>query len=109
MEMAKLNEYLTRALSDPMPDQRQDEEIVVVDQPEPMPRPAAEAKRREIDAEYALEHPVRCLGCGETVSNLKAVRLLRTRVNFTSTLPRRGRVVVCPLCYAMVPAELTNF
>lgn len=71
--------------------------------------PPAEQPRREIDAEYALEHPVRCLACGETVSTLKAVRLLRTRVNFTSTLPRRGRVVVCPICYAMVPAELTNF
>ena len=62
-----------------------------------------------IEAEYSLESPVRCPACGETVSTLKAVRLLRVHVNFTSTLPRRGRVVVCPRCYVMVPAELTNF
>ena len=30
-------------------------------------------------------------------------------VNFTSTLPRRGRVMACPVCLAVIPAELTNF
>jgi predicted RNA-binding Zn-ribbon protein involved in translation (DUF1610 family) len=65
--------------------------------------------RDKIEAEYALEWPVRCPSCGETISRLKAVRLLRTQVNFTSTLPRRGRVVVCPNCYVVLPAELTNF
>jgi hypothetical protein len=30
-------------------------------------------------------------------------------VNFTSTLPRRGRVMTCPQCLAVIPAELTNF
>jgi hypothetical protein len=38
----------------------------------------------------------------------QAVRLLRDQVNFTSTLPRRGRVVACPICRAILPAELTN-
>ena len=61
------------------------------------------------EAEYALETPVRCPACGELVTSLKAVRLIRTRVNFTSTLPRRGRVVACPHCLAILPAELTNF
>ena len=63
----------------------------------------------KIDAEYSLECPVRCPACGDTVSSLKAVRLLRAHVNFTSTLPRRGRLVVCPNCLAVVPAELSNF
>ena len=63
----------------------------------------------KIDAEYSLECPVRCPACGDTVSSLKAVRLLRAYVNFTSTLPRRGRLVVCPNCLAIVPAELSNF
>jgi hypothetical protein len=63
----------------------------------------------KIDAEYSLECPVRCPACGDTVSTLKAVRLLRAHVNFTSTLPRRGRLVVCPNCLAVVPAELSNF
>jgi hypothetical protein len=63
----------------------------------------------KIDAEYSLECPVRCPSCGDTISALKAVRLLRAHVNFTSTLPRRGRLVVCPNCLAVVPAELSNF
>jgi CheY-like chemotaxis protein len=62
-----------------------------------------------IEAEYTLETPVRCPSCGERVVTLKAVRLIRARVNFTSTLPRRGRVAACPHCLAIVPVELTNF
>ena len=61
------------------------------------------------EAEYTLECPVKCSACGERMSSVKAVRLLRTQVNFTSTLPRRGRMVVCPHCLAALPAELTNF
>jgi CheY-like chemotaxis protein len=63
----------------------------------------------KIDAEYTLETPVRCPACGERISTLKAVRMIRAQVNFTSTLPRRGRVIACPCCLAIVPAELTNF
>jgi len=61
------------------------------------------------EAEYELESPVKCPACGERIASLKAVRLVRSQVNFTSTLPRRGRVIVCPNCLAIVPAELTNF
>lgn len=60
------------------------------------------------DAVYRLETPVKCPHCGEIVSTLRAVRMLRDQVNFTSTLPRRGRVMACPLCKAILPAELTN-
>lgn len=60
------------------------------------------------DAVYRLETAVKCPSCGEAISTLKAVRLLREQVNFTSTLPRRGRVVACPVCLAVLPAELTN-
>jgi CheY-like chemotaxis protein len=63
----------------------------------------------KIEAEYTLESPVRCPSCGENIKTLKAVRLVRAQVNFTSTLPRRGRVMTCPHCLAVVPAELTNF
>jgi CheY-like chemotaxis protein len=63
----------------------------------------------KIEAEYLLECPVRCPSCGETVTSVKAVRLLRSHVNFTSTLPRRGRLVVCPHCVTVMPAELSNF
>jgi CheY-like chemotaxis protein len=63
----------------------------------------------KIDAEYTLECAVRCPACGERITSLKAVRLVRAQVNFTSTLPRRGRIVACPHCLAVIPAELTNF
>jgi response regulator of citrate/malate metabolism len=61
------------------------------------------------EVEYTLETPVKCSACGERITMVKAVRLLRSHVHFTSTLPRRGRVVVCPHCLAAIPAELTNF
>jgi CheY-like chemotaxis protein len=67
------------------------------------------ANDAKIEAEYTLETPVRCPACGERIATLKAVRLIRAQVNFTSTLPRRGRVLACPHCLAVIPAELTNF
>lgn len=86
---------------------------------QPVRRPAKPVKTSEpvevsaqptrSDAMYQLESPVRCPHCDERISSLKAVRLLRTQVNFTSTLPRRGRVLTCPSCLAVLPAELTNF
>lgn len=71
--------------------------------------PETPARLPNSEAVYRLESPVRCPQCGETISSLRAVRLLRTEVNFTSTLPRRGRILVCPCCQTIVPAELTNF
>ncbi len=71
--------------------------------------PGAVAARDTSDAIYRLETAVRCPQCGESIYTLQAVRLLRTQVNFTSTLPRRGRVLICPSCTAIVSAELTTF
>ena len=68
-----------------------------------------ESLEKGIEAEYTLEHPVRCAACRERVNTLKAVRVMRSKVNFTSTLPRRGRILVCPRCLAIMPAELGNF
>ncbi len=76
---------------------------------EPILQDDTQRPEDKTDAEYSLETPVRCPACGERVDMLKAVRLIRARVNFTSTLPRRGRVLACPHCLAIVPAELTNF
>lgn len=73
------------------------------------PPPLESAPGSSSDAEYRLESAVKCPQCGEAISTLRAVRLLRTHVNFTSTLPRRGRVLTCPSCFTIVPAELTNF
>ena len=68
------------------------------------PRPT-----RDMEAEYMLEYPARCPGCQEELRTLQVVRLLRMRVNFTSTLPRRGRVLVCPRCRLILSAELAGF
>jgi hypothetical protein len=63
---------------------------------------------REGEAEYTVEYPVNCPYCGEDVESLRVVRLLRTKVNFTSTLPRRGRVLSCPHCHKIVSSELSG-
>jgi hypothetical protein len=59
------------------------------------------------EAEYALEHGALCPGCKETVNTVRVIRLLRIRVNFTSTLPRHGRVVICPNCRTILSASVT--
>jgi len=64
---------------------------------------------RNAEAEYALEYPCRCPHCGVVVNAVRVVRLLRTKVNFTSTLPRRGRAITCPACNKVLSAELSGF
>lgn len=58
------------------------------------------------EAEYTLEIPARCPCCRATISGLLAIRLVRTRVSFISTLPRRGILMACPECRAVLPADL---
>lgn len=58
------------------------------------------------EAEYLLETPLKCNRCGNQISSVAIVRLLRVRVNFVSTLPRRGYVIVCPSCKGILSAEL---
>ena len=84
-------------------------ETPMAEDPELEAAEIAASNDSKIEAEYTLETPVRCPACGERIAALKAVRLVRAQVNFTSTLPRRGRVIACPHCLAIVPAELTNF
>jgi hypothetical protein len=62
----------------------------------------------DAEATYALETQVRCSACTEMISEVRVVRMLRTRVNFTSTLPRRGRVLACPRCLSVISGELGN-
>jgi uncharacterized protein YbaR (Trm112 family) len=57
---------------------------------------------------YTLEEPVRCPHCREPIRTLQVVRLKRAQVSFTSTLPRGGRVIVCPQCERILSAELTT-
>ncbi len=63
----------------------------------------------DFDAEYAIESPLSCPHCKATISTVQVLRLVRTRVNFISMLPRRGYVVVCPSCHQILSAELGGF
>lgn len=71
-----------------------------------MPQQPEPAPNASYDAEYALESSVPCPTCKADVSTLHVVRLLRTKVNFTSTLPRRGHVILCPACRRIISATL---
>jgi len=58
------------------------------------------------EAEYALEAPVSCPQCRQEIQAVHVVRLLRSRVNFTSTLPRKGHIILCSSCRAILSANL---
>jgi hypothetical protein len=60
----------------------------------------------EAEAEYALERAVTCPACSATVKKFNVVRTLRTKVNFTSNLPRRGYAILCPECDAVLSANI---
>ena len=64
------------------------------------------AEDTEIEATYALERPVKCPSCSAIVRELHVVRALRTQVNFTSNLPRRGHAILCPSCEAVLSASI---
>ena len=59
-------------------------------------------------ATYTLEMAVRCPHCDEAIRTIRIVGLARSQVAFTSTLPRKGRVAVCPECNAILPVELSG-
>ena len=60
----------------------------------------------KLEAVYRLEAWIRCANCREAIDTVGVVRLLRTRVNFTSGLPRRGYLAVCPRCRTAIPADV---
>ncbi len=68
-----------------------------------MDEPLAE---HDVEAEFTLESPVLCPHCGKRIESVQVVRLLRTKVNFVSTLPRRGQVMTCPQCHVILSGSL---
>ena len=60
----------------------------------------------DCEAEYQLESAVKCNQCNQMFETVQVIRLLRKKVNFTSSLPRRGYLVVCPNCQTVVPAVI---
>ena len=61
---------------------------------------------REIEAEFTLESAAVCPHCSEKIQSLLVVRILRTKVNFVSSLPRRGQVMLCPKCQVILTGSL---
>lgn len=59
-------------------------------------------------AVYTVEAPVVCPHCEAEVRAFRVLRLLRTHVSFTSTLPRKGYVITCPECRRLLSAELSG-
>jgi hypothetical protein len=61
-----------------------------------------------VGASYALEDAIGCPHCGEQLRTFRVIRVLRTQVSFTSTLPRKGYVIVCPQCARILSAALAG-
>jgi hypothetical protein len=74
----------------------------------PAAPPASARAPSGAGAMYALESSVRCPQCENDIRTLKVLRVLRTQVSFTSTLPRKGYVIVCPECDHLLSAELSG-
>ena len=87
------------------PDDEPDEEAYEIE----LPSEAGE----EIPAEwhrgavYTLELAARCPYCLVPIRTVRVLKLKRTQAAFTSTVPRGGRVIVCPECDRILSAELT--
>ena len=61
---------------------------------------------RLVEAEFTLESAALCPHCREMIDSLLVVRILRTKVNFVSSLPRRGQVMLCPNCQVILTGAL---
>lgn len=59
-----------------------------------------------IEAEFVLEAAAVCPQCREDINRVQVVRMLRTKVNFVSSLPRRGQLLVCPKCRTTLGGSL---
>lgn len=71
--------------------------------------PKADGLDGSVEAEYTLEMAAACPHCRATIDSVHVVRVLRTRVNFVSSLPRRGQLMVCPQCRAILAGSLGGF
>ena len=71
-------------------------------------KPVAAAASVDRGAVYTLEFPTKCPQCSSEIGTVRVSRLLRTQVSFTSTLPRKGYIIVCPHCEGILSAELSG-
>lgn len=66
----------------------------------------SESPEGSVEAEYTLETPAKCPHCQATIESVHLVRILRTRVNFVSSLPRRGQLMLCSQCRSILSGSL---
>lgn len=59
-------------------------------------------------AVYTLESPALCPECDTEISTIHVIRVMRTQVSFTSTLPRKAYVISCPACRKLLSAGLSG-
>jgi hypothetical protein len=59
-------------------------------------------------AVYTLESPALCPECNTEITTIHVIRVLRTQVSFTSTLPRKAYVTTCPVCRKLLSAGLSG-
>jgi hypothetical protein len=59
-------------------------------------------------AVYTLESPAQCPECDTEITTIHVIRVLRTHVSFTSTLPRKAYVITCPACRKLLSAGLSG-
>ena len=88
----------------PPPKDDPDDEMYVISAGEDAEIPA----KWQTVATYDLELPARCPHCRNPIRTLRIIKLSRSKVPFTSTLPRAGRAIVCPQCECIVSVAIAG-
>ena len=70
--------------------------------------PIAAATQAAAGAVYTLESPAQCPECNTEINTIHVIRVMRTQVSFTSTLPRKAYVIACPACRRLLSAGLSG-
>ena len=66
------------------------------------------SRKSQAGAVYSLEYPTKCPHCEQEIQTFRVFRLMRVQASFTSTLPRKGYVIVCPECDHLISSELSG-
>ncbi len=82
------------------------EELLMSETPEPAPDRPETPTASDVEAVFTLESVAVCPACRGSLDTVGIVRLLRTRVNFVSSLPRRGQLMICPQCKTVLGGGL---
>jgi len=76
--------------------------------PLPVTTHGVAATLAQAGAVYTLESPAHCPECDTEINTIHVIRVMRTHVSFTSTLPRKAYVITCPACRKLLSAGLSG-